>query len=444
MNPSNIKFAFLLNAILLLLVQVCYGENIGLDQTLADPYFGENLTFNRLPFITNGQIQKIGYYVLAHNRSGLSSSAVPLIIGNSGSNGVANFMWLWTGVGPYKIDHLTNKISNQKYSITKFADFLLPEFPINSGWSSGAQVRTVEENSADFLSFMIELQKKHSNINKSRPIYFYANSFGSTVAASMAGALKTNGYNVKGALFVAPYGSMSTILAESSDNLDKHNSIGWLGAMRNKYWASLTRMALGGNILGSHWQTEYTLSMPTEGFWSSFFPTDIEGNLVKKLTDSRESQIQSNLQKNQYMQRFMENDNVRTQFDGGLNNMKAWNSNVLKAMFLTETGNETENWGILYQRLLDDNIKVVLMEGEYDYPSSLESTMEWVDKIAYANAGWQQRHDWTKKNYGRAKTLNNLCVAQVYNAGQYVAEDQPAVVYQALKNLIGGSSSGFC
>jgi len=87
------------------------------------------------------------------------------------------------------------------YSVSNFADYLLPEFPLGTGWSTtGEWLNNVEDNNADFLVFMDKLASGNPLITKQRPIFFHGSGYAGTLMTNMALALKQDSWNVRGVL----------------------------------------------------------------------------------------------------------------------------------------------------------------------------------------------------------------------------------------------------
>ena len=102
-----------------------------------------------------------------------------------------------SGLGPYTTNINSKDFSiNEDFSITKIADFFLPELPLGTGWSSTkSPTRSLEDNNNDFLLYLQKLEEIYPDINKQKPIYLLGGSYGAPLLASAARILIENGYN---------------------------------------------------------------------------------------------------------------------------------------------------------------------------------------------------------------------------------------------------------
>ena len=175
------------------------GNDYGFNESAnSDMFLGQTLTKGFIA--VDSGTGKQAYYVLVTNRGG-SLTNTPLVIGNPGGPGITSMWYLFKGLGPYKVNENGDVSLEIDYSVSNFADYLLPEFPLGSGWSTtGEWLNNIDDNNVDFVLFMNKLASQNTSITKTRPIVFHGSGYAGTLMTNMALALKRDGWDVKGVL----------------------------------------------------------------------------------------------------------------------------------------------------------------------------------------------------------------------------------------------------
>jgi len=398
----------------------------GFDASLASPYLNQSLQYGLLD--VNKSIGKKAHYVLAASRNPnlANPNLTPLVIGNMGGPGVTSMWYLFKGMGVYTVDEKTGKVGvNNLHSVTNFAEYLLTDFPLGSGWSmTGESLNSFSDNDADFVLFMNKMSAKYNLINKQRPIHFHGTGFAGSLVSRMALALKGDGWNVKGALFTGAWVDSSKYLPHISQKLYDDGSHSWGEYLYWNFWGNWSKAMLWANIVGGRWATAYTALGS-----STWFPWD--GHLWETKADSRETTWDAWKHSNKFWEKFLTSTQLRTQLHGGSEKNHFWNKDVSRAMFYN-TAQESSSQTV--ENLLFAGVNVVFMEGEYGNPTHINSQMEWINATVYAKKGLTKK-SWVDTTFGAMKGWGNICVEKVTNSGSYVEFDQTAATYKRLRDM---------
>ena len=181
-----------------------------------DNYLGLRVTSGYVDISESKDIEQKVFYMHYKNTSNLGKDA-PLIIVNVGGPGVSETALLFCCGGPYKLDSKLKNIQlrPQAQSLLKYGDLLLPEFPLNTGFSISDKVidkiSTNNKNELKFLTLLGQTQPK-LNISKNKKLYFYGISYGGIVIPGFALTIKNDGWNVKGIHLESPFTGMKNMV----------------------------------------------------------------------------------------------------------------------------------------------------------------------------------------------------------------------------------------
>ena len=108
-----------------------------------------------------------------------------------------------------------------------------------------------------------------------------------------------------------------------------------------------------------------------------------------------------------------------------------WNKDVARSMFYNTAHRK---FGVTIQNLLNEDVKVMMMEGEHGHPTDMYSQLDWFNRTAYAKTGFINKV-WQHTTFGAMKGWGNVCFEKVSESGSFVEFDKQNAVYTRLKNL---------
>ncbi|KAL3625694.1 hypothetical protein CASFOL_030223 [Castilleja foliolosa] len=139
------------------------------------------------------------------------------------------------------------------------------------------------------------------------------------------------------------------------------------------------------------------------------------------------------------IQQFLNQSNVKTAL--GVGNM----SFVLSSqrVFDTMLGDMMRNMAIYIPELLEDGIKLLLYDGEYDFLCNWMGNWKWVHDMRWSGQrGFQRASEVSfivnRTEAGSQKSYGNLMYLKVHNAGHMVPMDQPKEALEMLRRWING------
>ena len=415
---------FVLAQSLTISLSLCDDNNSwGFDPN-AEPnmWLGENLSAGVLDVDAN--TGKKAYYAMVTCREG-SDQNTPQVIGNAGGPGMTSMWYLFKGMGPYKVNQADGVVSRESdYSVTNFADYLLPEFPLGTGWSTtGEWLTSTEDNDTDFLLFMNALSLVNPLVNKTRAIYFHGNGYAGTLLTNMALKLALDGWNVRGMMMSGAWVDTQSYVGRIATKLNDDGSKGFTYPYWD-WWGKMTKLLVAGNIVGSRWSSAYMALGTTSGFpWTR--------NLTKAASDSRDSTWDDWRDMTEFFQDFLQSETLRTQMNGGDSEMHMWNKDVARSMFYN-TAQKT--FSVTVENLLDIGVKIMFMEGEYGHPTDIYSQLDWFNRTSYARQGFVDKV-WQWTTFGAIKGWGNVCWEKVTDSGSFVEFDRQVAAYTRLQNL---------
>lgn len=381
--------------------------------------------------LTNKPDEKLGYYVLVRCeicKNHKNQQTVPLVIGNGGGPGQATFPWLMSGLGPYTTNINSKDFSiNEDFSITKIADFFLPELPLGTGWSSTkSPTRSLEDNNNDFLLYLQKLEEIYPDINKQKPIYLLGGSYGAPLLASAARILIENGYNQQGYIADSPYADPYIFLKHYTDTLYKNGTIGYIKYQLLKIWGDFTHFGLEYGIYGSRSFAWFSELIPYIGLTGQ----------VHCPTDARHGQAQADcLKEIDFYEDFFSDEKIREKFHGGTIQKGYFDFDAHDYLYLNDVRKIHLD---LYQYQLSSDQKVILLDGQYDTSYNIEQDLIWLSKLHYSKKDFEKA-EWVANEFGRYKKWGNLCQHEINNSGHITLQHQPKAAYTILKAFIQNS-----
>lgn len=391
-----------------------------------DPYLGIKFEKGYLPFPQSDDYkEKTNWFLYTHNNKGLSTEEVPLLIMNPGGPCWSALIELFMGIGAYNFDMEKMKLFKNKNNALDFADVLYLELPLGAGFSkSDPYINSFKENNADQITSLEILQSYYPKlVNKKRQIYMYISSYaGIDLTFAMNGMLD-NGWQLKGFLSDAPLASMATVAPLSMENLYKYGDISWIRYNFFKFLWHIDTFLYKANIFGNRAQATKLDMLPLIG---------LDLSLLASINDVRPKNPYNHIILSLRAKALIGSKNFQKAYDGK-DQCKLVNMDCQMHVEYNLGFESADQW----EKLLERGVKIVALEGKYDYPLGIKTVMESLEKLQWSKKGFNKKH-WFDTEFGSQKNWKNLWVEVVDDSGHTTVQDKPRVVYKRLKQMIEG------
>ena len=251
----------------------------------------------------------------------------------------------------------------------------------------------------------------------------YVSSYGGIDVTFAMNEMLDQGWQVKGFQSDGPVASVKKWAPYAMENLHKYGDISWARYQFFKFILQWTTRLYDAKIVGA---------MGVGGLLNYLPVVSLDGKLLASINNVLPTDPYHHLLLELRAKAMVSSENFQKAF-GGKTKCKLIDIDCQLSVQTNFTWESIDQWN----KLLERGVKIVALEGKYDFPFGIQTVTSWMYEMPFAKKAFV-KENWESSEFGKTKTWKNLMQEVVDDAGHTVTLDRPEVVYKRMEQMIKG------